>query len=247
MPPTQSQLLHRLLRSYGTIKLTIGVSLVTILLSAILTTVIAFTFDQQISWTIIALSVIAPAIVVPVFAYRTLLLLNQLDTTEQKLRILSVTDDLTGAHNRRYFFDLANIEIARIERYGGMLCLAIMDFDNFKTINDHYGHMAGDQALFLVSRICQENIRETDTFARYGGDEFVFLFPQTDEAQARDCLERLQVQISEAVISNEAPVHPHVSIGLFCYSARTRTLDDLLHKADVALYRAKHAGGNRVT
>lgn len=246
MPPTQSYLLRRLLRSYGAIKLTVGVSLIAVLLSVLVTALIDFALDQRISWTAVSLSIITPTIIVPIFEYRALLLLDQLDKTEQKLRVLSLTDDLTGTYNRRYFLDLANAEISRIERYGGMLCLAIMDFDNFKTINDHYGHLAGDRALSLVSQICQENIRETDIFARYGGDEFVFLFPETDETRARECLQRLHNQISNATISSEVPVHPHVSIGLFCYSARTSTLDDLLHHADMALYRAKHAGGNRL-
>src|SRR5581483_11236173 len=235
-----------LLRRFGVVKTTIAVTLIAIVFSVIITAAIDFVIDGYISQTAIILSIAAPAIIAPLFEYRSLSLLDQLDKTEQQLRILSVTDDLTGAYNRRHFFELANNEIARIQRYGGTCSIAILDFDNFKMVNDTYGHIAGDQALVQVSKACMENIRGNDVFARYGGDEFVFLFPQTSDAQAKECLDRVMKKIAEITIHAEVDIHPKVSIGLYTFSPKINTLDSLLQNADIALYKAKQSGGNRV-
>ncbi len=245
-PKTRHALIRQLLRRYGVLKVTIGVTLIVILCSFVITTALDFVIEHEISGYATVLSVVIPIILTPVFEYRSFRLVDELDKTEQRLRVLASTDDLTGAYNRRHFIELANGEIARIERYGGKLTLAILDFDNFKAVNDHYGHLAGDQALILVSQICRASIRETDIFARYGGDEFVFLFPETDEAQARECLQRILCRLENEKISHEIKVHPRVSIGLFTFNTAASTLDDLLYKADIALYRAKQTGGNKI-
>lgn len=243
---TQPTLIRTLIRQHGVVRVTVGITLIAVLCSLIITTTIDFAVDHNISADATVLSIVIPAILAPLFEYRAFHLLDELDKVEQRLTVLATTDDLTGAYNRRHFIELANAEIARIERYGGKLSLAIMDFDNFKTVNDQYGHLAGDQALILVSKICQTNIRETDIFARYGGDEFVLLFPETDEDQARECLQRILGNLETAEISSTIKDHPHVSIGLFTFNTATSTLDDLLYKADIALYRAKQTGGNKV-
>lgn len=243
---TRPTLIRNLLRQHGAIRVTIGVTLIAVLCSLIITTAIDFVVDRNISADATILSIVIPAILAPLFEYRAFHLLDELDKVEQRLTVLATTDDLTGAYNRRRFIELANAEIARIERYGGKLSLAILDFDNFKMVNDQHGHLAGDQALILVSKICRANIRETDIFARYGGDEFVMLFPETDEAQARECLQRILCNLEEAEISHSVNYHPRVSIGLFTFNTATSTLDDLLYKADIALYRAKQTGGNKV-
>lgn len=238
--------LRLLLRRYGAARTTIAITLLAIVLSVIVSAAINFAMDSHVSSIAILISIAAPAIIAPLFEYRSLSLLNQLDRTEQRLRILSITDDLTGAYNRRHFFELANDEIARIQRDGGTCSMAIMDFDNFKTVNDTYGHIAGDQALVQVSKACMENIRENDVFARYGGDEFVFLFPQTGQPQAKECLERIMSKIAEISIHAEIDIRPKVSIGLYTFSPKINTLDSLLQNADLALYKAKQTGGNRV-
>jgi diguanylate cyclase (GGDEF)-like protein len=247
-PKTKHTLIRNLLRRYGVLKVTMGVTLIVTLCSLILTTVLDFVIELGVSIYATVLAIAIPIILVPIFEYRSFRLLDELDKAEQRLRILATTDDLTSAYNRRYFIELANAEIARVERYGGRLSLAILDLDNLKAVNDQYGHLVGDQALILVSKICRTNIRKTDIFARYGGDEFVMLFPETDEGQARECLQRIIYHLAEVEISYEAPVHPRISVGLFAFNTTTNTttLDDLLNKADVALYRAKQTGGNKV-
>ncbi len=243
---TRATLIRKLLRQHGAIRVTIGVTLTVMLCSLVITTVLDFVIEHEISMYATALSIGIPLILAPGFEYRSFRLLEELDGAEQRLRVLATTDDLTGSYNRRHFIELANTELARIERYGGGLSLAILDFDNFKAVNDHYGHLAGDQALVLVSNICRANIRETDIFARYGGDEFVMLFPETDEAQARECLQRILLRLEEVEISCAVKVHPRVSIGLFTFNTAASTLDELLYKADIALYRAKQTGGNKI-
>ncbi len=245
-PKTRHTLIRSLLRRYGVLKVTMGVSLFIMLCSVAITTILDFIIEHNVSGYATVLSVVIPLTLAPIFEYRSLNLLDELDKAEQKLIILATTDDLTGAYNRRHFIELANAEIARIERYGGKLSLAIMDFDNFKTVNDQYGHLVGDQALILVSKICRANIRETDIFARYGGDEFVMLFPETDEDQARECLQRILCNLDDIEVNSTIKYHPHVSIGLFTFNTTTSTLDELLYKADIALYHAKQTGGNKV-
>ena len=235
-----------LLRHYGVTKMTIAITVVAILVSMAVTAVVDYAIDREVSLLAILISVVVPALIAPVFEYRSFRLLDQLDKTEQQLRVLSITDDLTGAFNRRHFFELANNEIMRVQRHGGTCAIAIMDFDNFKMVNDTYGHIAGDEALRQVSRICRENIRENDVFARYGGDEFVFLFPQTNDTQAKECLGRVMDKIAKSAGHTENEIHPKVSIGLYTFSPNINTLDTILQKADIALYKAKQTGGNRV-
>jgi len=237
---------RRLLRKYGAVRLTVVIALIAILISVTITVSIDYLVDQDISQFGVILSILIPAVIAPVFEYQALRLLDQLDKTEERLRTLSITDELTGVYNRRHFMELANAEFVRMERYGGVFSIAIMDFDNFKMVNDLYGHLAGDKALVLVSEICRANLRENDIFARYGGDEFVFLFPQTDESQAREGLQRTILQISNAMIDPGRQIHIHVSMGIFTFSPKVHTLDDLLQNADMALYRAKQTGGNKV-
>lgn len=238
--------LRLLLRRYGVIKMTVAITAIAIVFSVVVTVVVDYAIDRDIARIAVLLSVLIPAIVAPIFEYRSFHLLDQLDKTEQQLRVLSITDDLTGAFNRRHFFELANNEITRVQRYGGTCAIAIMDFDNFKLVNDTYGHLAGDQALLQVSKVCKESIRENDVFARYGGDEFVFLFPETNQLQAKDCLERVMSKIAGITIHVENEIHPKVSIGLYTFSPKINTLDSILQKADIALYKAKQTGGNRV-
>jgi diguanylate cyclase (GGDEF)-like protein len=173
--------------------------------------------------------------------------LFQLDIAEEKLKITTTMDDLTKTYNRRYFFEIAEQELARVQRYGGTFSIAILDFDNFKNINDNYGHQAGDRALMELSRICSSNIRLPDLFARYGGDEFVFLFPESNKEKANQCLKRIFTDISNFSLDfEETQVKIRVSIGIAELSHEEPFIDHILKNADIALYRAKHDGGNKI-
>lgn len=235
------------LRRFGTFKVTLVVTIISIIFSVLISIGIMFLTDGSISIMGLFISIIVPAILVPSFEYRVLSVLSQLDFAEEKLKIISTIDELTGAYNRRYFFEAASQELARAQRYNGIFSIAILDIDNFKYINDNYGHLAGDHTLVEIRKICNENIRMPDIFARYGGDEFIFLFPETGKEKARECLERIIKSISAKTISYEnISIQIRISIGLAEYSHRVLLVDHMLKEADLALYRVKHEGGNKV-
>lgn len=163
------------------------------------------------------------------------------------MRHLSHIDDLTNTFNRRYFFERASLEFERSRRSGCIFTLALLDFDKFKDINDENGHMAGDAALKFTAAICCENIRQVDIFARYGGDEFIFFFPETDIQQAAECLERIIDLLGNQAFQFEDHLIPiRVSVGVSEFHETMETLDDILREADFALYAAKRQGGMRV-
>jgi diguanylate cyclase (GGDEF)-like protein len=235
------------LRKHGVLKVTIGITLLSVILSVLITIAVMLLTDGRLSMTGLLISIFIPAVLAPSFEYRLLSVLLQLDLAEEKLRITTTKDELTHAYNRRHFFELANQELARTQRYGGTFSIAILDFDNFKSVNDLYGHQVGDQALMELSKICNTNIRLPDVFARYGGDEFVFLFPQSNKEKAGECLKRILNSISNNPLLHEnSHIQIRVSIGLAEFSRDAHQIDHILREADIALYRAKHEGGNRI-
>ncbi|MDH4562907.1 sensor domain-containing diguanylate cyclase [Pseudomonas sp. BN411] len=165
---------------------------------------------------------------------------------EQQLLHLATTDPLTGALNRRAFEERAEQELQRARRQHSPLCLALLDLDHFKQINDRHGHQVGDEVLRQFSQLCQRQARRTDLFARYGGEEFIFLLPDTNADAAHHLLERLRLALQGLeIVTADGNLRVSVSIGLASVSA-----NDDLHRlqgvADAALYRAKQLGRNRI-
>ena len=166
---------------------------------------------------------------------------------EAKLRFLATTDPLTGAFNRRQFFDKAKSEFQRHRRYGHAFVLLLMDLDHFKRINDNYGHPAGDAALKSFVNTANLIFRETDLFGRTGGEEFSALLPETDVANALKVAGRLREKIDALqVIAEGHSIHYTVSIGLTAMQPKDESLRDMVRRADRALYEAKSTGRNRV-
>jgi diguanylate cyclase (GGDEF)-like protein/PAS domain S-box-containing protein len=159
-------------------------------------------------------------------------------------------DFLTGLLNRRYFIELAKIEILRQQRYGGELSLIMFDIDRFKVINDNYGHKVGDLVLQKIAQVCQQTVREVDIVGRLGGEEFVLLLPNTGKIEAVEAAERLRLAINNGVVmSNRGePLHFSASFGVVTLKngSETSHIDELLIRADSAMYRAKENGRNRV-
>jgi diguanylate cyclase (GGDEF)-like protein/PAS domain S-box-containing protein len=160
----------------------------------------------------------------------------------------AITDGLTGTYNRRGFFDLGLREVERANRFGRTLAAIMMDIDNFKDVNDQYGHAAGDQVLQVVSQILVDNIRKVDILGRYGGDEFAVLLPEIDMFAATGVAERLRQVIAETGIVSErnGPIHVTASLGVAKLSTTVKDLEALLQNADRAMYHAKSTGRNRV-
>ena len=156
---------------------------------------------------------------------------------------MAVTDSLTGLYVRRYFMIKLVEEIHRAERYNKRLSIIMADLDNFKNINDTYGHDAGDRALQTISQFLQKNVRDVDAIARYGGEEFVILIPDADERAAFFLAERLRADLAKIELENLPPIT--VSLGIATYPSDGTDIEDLIKKADIAMYAAKQAGRNK--
>ena len=168
-------------------------------------------------------------------------------TLERELRRLANTDSLTGVLNRRRFIALTEKEIERAVRFKRKLCLLMLDLDHFKTINDRFGHEAGDAALVRFSELCQQVLRDTDLFARLGGEEFAALLPETSEETAMEIANRLCKEVAETpVLHGSEKIHISVSIGLSTLLEQEPMPLAILSRADRALYRAKQTGRNKV-
>ena len=167
---------------------------------------------------------------------------------QAKLQSQVQVDYLTGLATRRHFMTQASEEIARARRYGLQFSLCMLDLDRFKTVNDTYGHKAGDKVLKRFSEICLASLREIDIAGRLGGEEFAILFPETGLDQVRLVVERLRERLAnERVPLDDGVVLQFtVSIGVALLEASDEGLDSLMARADRALYAAKHGGRNRV-
>jgi diguanylate cyclase (GGDEF)-like protein/PAS domain S-box-containing protein len=169
--------------------------------------------------------------------------ITEMKLLQDKLKQQAITDSLTDVSNRRHFIELAQLELKRANRRGHPLAISLIDIDLFKSINDTYGHAGGDQALILLTRIFKKNIREIDVFARFGGDEFALLMPETNQQQAYEVLERVSRQLNETPLNLPgAPVTLSLSAGISALTNPQDTLDTLLEHADHALYTAKNNG-----
>ncbi len=161
---------------------------------------------------------------------------------------LASIDAMTGAINRRKFEQLAEHELQRADRYQRPLCCLMLDIDHFKQINDQYGHAAGDEVLRAFFHCCAETVRDSDTVARIGGEEFVVLLPETVLSDGVELAERIRhaVEQLQIMVDAETIVRLTVSIGVSHWSGSSMGLGELMEQADSALYDAKRGGRNRV-
>lgn len=160
----------------------------------------------------------------------------------ERLNQLAKIDDLTGIPNRRYFTELAEKELIRAKRYHHPLSLIIIDFDDLKKVNDTYGHLAGDRALVVFSKIVQALIRDVDIVGRFGGDEFLILLPETDRHKAEFVIDRIQqILTASPVIFQEEQFYISISAGVTALEEWTDSLADLINRADENLYQMKRS------
>jgi len=167
---------------------------------------------------------------------------------EQEWLRLATEDTLTGLPNRRHFFDVAETCLLQTRRYGSPLTVALLDLDNFKQINDTYGHSAGDEVLRVLADILRQALRDSDTPARIGGEEFAVILTSTSLEDSIIALERIRATLSLTPITiGNRTLHATVSIGAVQWDETEHThIHGLLQQADAALYRAKRRGRNRV-
>ena len=165
----------------------------------------------------------------------------------QEVQSISLTDPLTGLHNRRSLFQLGRVEFSRAHRMNRPICCMMLDVDHFKLINDNYGHPSGDQVLQEVAKRCKASVREIDVVGRYGGEEILIFLPDTDLVPALQIAERICSSIAGTlVIDSQHTINVSVSIGVATKDENTLHLETLIARADQAMYVAKHKGRNRV-
>ena len=161
---------------------------------------------------------------------------------------LAITDPLTGLYNRRKLIELADSEFTRSVRYERELSAIMVDCDYFKHVNDTYGHTVGDQVLRRLAELCSLCLRRSDILARYGGDEFMVIMPETGPAAALKAAKRLHRNVSSASFeTNAGPLTFSISVGVASLNKSCKSLEQLLERADFASYVSKDTGGNRVT
>ena len=169
----------------------------------------------------------------------------------QELVNSAESDPLSGLANRRSFIRALEKELQRVRRASkeaGTLGLVFIDIDHFKKINDTYGHAAGDEVICQLSRFLEQSCRPYDTVARWGGEEFVLLTPQTTADQAQRFGDRIRKGVEELKLRYDYQfIHYTISLGIATYESNEESLDEFLQRADEMLYRSKESGRNRVS
>jgi len=170
-----------------------------------------------------------------------------LERANEQLAKLSMTDRLTGLLNRGTWENLVDAEYERYRRYGQATSLVMFDIDHFKPVNDNYGHLAGDEVIRHTAQTTRNNIRQSDSAGRYGGEEFGIILPETDAENARLICERIREGIEKSTVETSAGnITYTISMGIAQLTEEPENYMQWMQKADEALYAAKESGRNRV-
>jgi diguanylate cyclase (GGDEF)-like protein len=172
---------------------------------------------------------------------------DQLQDMNRKLEELSITDGLTGLFNHRHFWNILNTELTRVNLYKGDLALLLIDLDDFKRVNDQFGHAVGDLLLQTIARILKETVRDTDIVARYGGEEFAILLPDTDRRGVENVSEKLRQGVQSMrfkVPETDITISVTISLGVSVFKGNRR---EFFNAADRALYLSKREGKNKIS
>ncbi|MCZ6579559.1 MAG: GGDEF domain-containing protein [Gammaproteobacteria bacterium] len=180
--------------------------------------------------------------------YVTTLLAADVQNARERLAHLSNTDNLTGLKNRRAFENEFSIEVKKAIRYKRSFAVMMLDGDNLKVANDQYGHGVGDKLIISLAQVLQDSLRETDILARYGGDEFIVMLPETNDKTAIVIAERIRGTVENTSFNADGnQVSTTLSIGIACYPADSENSEEIIKLADKALYESKHKGKNTIT
>jgi diguanylate cyclase (GGDEF)-like protein len=198
-------------------------------------------------FTVSAVSLMALAVVAMWISAMRVRISRQADELRQTLvqaQALATTDMLTGLLNRRAMTDQLESELARVSRSGSPVCVALIDIDHFKKVNDHYGHRMGDEVLRAFASLAQGDLRQVDQLGRWGGEEFLLMMPHVDASQAWVAVERLRNRIAAHPMGDSGNLTVTISAGVAQFSPG-ESLDRWIERADQVLYQAKQAGRNR--
>jgi len=242
--------LRRYITSFGRTKVVIIITIVTLFLALICTLVIEFCL-HKIGVNVhpavaVFIATCVALIITPIMSWHFVGLIIIINQLEGEMRALATYDTLTGLLSRREFIARAEHYFKVAKREGHEFSLIILDIDDFKNVNDQYGHIAGDKTLVSFGESVRTTFRESDLASRFGGDEFLFFLPNTTSAQARIFSERLHSKIREAVEVDDLRINYTASMGLATYpEAAVEHIDEIISAADKALYHAKNNGGNQ--
>ncbi len=239
-------MIRKLLIRLGLLRSTLALTFLSMLVSLLLTGAIGSLMGRKTSQVSLWIAIIVPAIIAPIYSVPFLRILIRLDGAENRLRELSRRDELTGLFNRAHFIELAERELERTLRYGEPFSIAILDIDEFGKVNDLHGHLAGDKLLQAMGDVCLRNLRQSDVIARFGGDEFGLLLPNTSEKSVQACVERIcKTLASTSIHFYGQDLHFTVCAGAATYDRSCTELDMILQQADKALCQAKRSGKNQ--
>lgn len=174
---------------------------------------------------------------------------RELKAARERMKRLSITDDLTETFNFRYFMDSLDLELRRAKRYEYPISLMMLDIDHFKIYNDSHGHLAGDRVLKDVAAVIKNTVRHTDILARYGGEEFAGILIKTRLNEAHQIAERVRQAVEALPIDheeNQPQGRLTVSVGISTLNPEVSSVKTLISAADDALYEAKERGRNQV-
>jgi len=247
-PRRKTMFLGHSLRRFGLGPVVFLITLAAIGLSLILALMVHYVVlgitMPPLAW---AVSIVCPAVIAPLMSWLLLRLAQELDLAREQLHVMSLSDQLTDTYNRRHFMERVREEMQRATRNGHSFSLAFIDIDDFKAINDSHGHLSGDDVLRGLAATCKQSIRQSDVFARIGGEEFALLLPMTEPEEACLLLERLRMAVEELEVPlADVSLRVTVSIGVSSPRGKPRELNSLLREADEALYAAKRRGKNCV-
>lgn len=178
------------------------------------------------------------------FYFLFLVLLNMIKQQQAKLQRLAGQDALTGLANRRSFYEIASMEIHKCRRFGTIFTIVYIDVDDFKRINDTYGHNTGDAVLRIIANTMRQNTRIVDLVARMGGDEFVILLSETDAEDAKLAVRKIQKVLHQSMQDHQWPIT--FSMGVVTFNQPPISLDMMLEMVDHAMYSVKKASKNNV-
>ena len=235
------------LKRFGLVAVVVAITVGSVLSSAVISAAVHLAIGAPMSSLSWAVTLACPALIAPTMSWWAFDLVLQVERAHERLRVQSTIDHLTGIFNRRYFMDQLREEIDRAQRYGTPFAVAFIDIDDFKRINDQHGHLGGDDILKQLTQTCARQVRDIDTLARIGGEEFALLLPQTTIEEAARLVERLRASVAATRAQiGEGWLDVTVSIGLTGSSRDALDVNGILRQADEALYAAKRQGKNRL-
>ncbi len=211
--------------------------------------------EKQVSrdkLVVIIVSVTSVFFLLVMIYYHVYKIMHRLQKAQDEIERLTITDELTGLYNRRYFNEKLAVDIAQSKRYKHNLSCVLLDLDHFKNVNDTYGHGAGDIVLASIAQTIRQSCRASDQLARYGGEEFIILMPETDRSGANIATKKIQDNIRALDIDcgNSVILKVTASFGIASFTPEDLNAENISDKiplyADKALYTAKERGRNKI-